>query len=62
MYANIEVTAGRKTLAAHHVEILNGVVRVHLDANDGDGNYAEPNGTIDLDPAADGPISLRADF
>lgn len=66
MYANLRVThpnrAGRRRdVFCHEVEVLeDGSIRLHLDKNDGEQNYADPAGVKDL-PAGT-PVRITPDF
>ena len=66
MYANLRVTTpAGKVMFAHLVEIerTGGTtkLRIHLDHNDGESNYAEPGGELVIYPTTK-PIKIEADF
>jgi hypothetical protein len=47
VYANLAVTVDGELIYAWKAEIKsNGILVVHKDAQDGSGNYAEPDGTV----------------
>ena len=64
MYANLRVTVPShdpEVMYAWKVEAtLDGGHVVHLDGNDGNGNYAEPAGTVEF--GAGEPLTVVADF
>jgi hypothetical protein len=68
MYANLKVSYDRQgdqeTVYAWKIDLdVSGRQVVHIDAQDGSGSYAEPNGEIVLDPAGgDRLISVEASF
>jgi len=66
MYANLTVKAekvfgGELNYSAWAVDVENdGTIVIHLDAQNGTGNYAEPNGEKRLAPGT--PVRILADF
>lgn len=62
MYANLEVTidGAREPVYAWKVEVSDAGTVIFKDANDGEDNYAVPDGTMPLPPGA--RITITASF